>query len=132
MRFEIIASKYIYYLRLAGYGALLISLAILNTISINSGQIDLIIIVMVISSIFLLLSIRFFTRFIYLSLDTDSKKVLYGNLFFFQESPYKEIKSVKKSFLIGNTYILEISKRRFLVTIQNDSNVNLLMKILVH
>ncbi len=116
MKYRIILPKYFYYIGLLVHVILTLLIVYIYTIAINSGQLDFILILGLVASIFLFLSFTFITRLIYVTIDLENNKIIYGNIFFYQETSTDNIQQVKKIKFLSSTYKIEIFKNKYIVS----------------
>ena len=117
MRYKNIAPKYLYYLGLVVNMVLLSIVTMIYSIAINSGQIDFIIIFGIVASIFLFWVIRFFVKFIHVTIDLEKGRLIFGNIFFKQESNIADISQFEKATLSFGAYKIKISGTKYLTLI---------------
>lgn len=113
MRYKNIAPKFIYVIGLALNILILIFLAFLNTKAIESGEMIAITLLGFITSFSLLYTVVYVNKCIYLKVDLETSRITYGNIWFTQEATLDSLKALKKIFILGNVYKVNLAEKNF-------------------
>ena len=113
MKWVDLAPKYIYFLGLTLNICILIFFVFLNTKAIESGQLIPILIIGLMSSTSLFYFLFYINKYVFVAIDNESNKIVFGGLLFKQEIAMSKFQGLKKVPLLKNLYSIRLDGNKY-------------------
>lgn len=121
MKFIELCPKYIYYMGVIVHSAALGLLAFLISKSAVAQKFDQVTVLIIVSAILLYRFIFYTSKYIHATIDTNSKTLIFGNLYFKNEIALSQVKLHKKSRLFSRILKVKIDNRIYCISSIDDN-----------